>query len=45
MTSIRPYRRPLTHPEANRELARVAGTQLDPDVVHAWICMTEIRPC
>jgi putative nucleotidyltransferase with HDIG domain len=45
MTSIRPYRRPLTHLEANRELARVAGTQLDPDVVHAWIRMTEILPC
>ena len=45
MTSIRPYRRPLTHLEANRELARVAGTQLDPAVVHAWIRMTETRPC
>lgn len=45
MTSIRPYRRPLTHREANRELARVAGTQLDPDVVHAWVRMTETLPC
>ena len=45
MTSIRPYRRPLTQLEANRELARVAGTQLDPDVVHAWVRMTESRPC
>ena len=45
MTSIRPYRTPFTHIEANRELARVAGTQLDPDVVRAWIRMTETRPC
>ena len=45
MTSIRPYRTPLAPAAAKRELARVAGTQLDPDVVHAWIRMTETRPC
>jgi putative nucleotidyltransferase with HDIG domain len=45
MTAVRPYRAPLTPTEANRELARVAGTQLDPDVVDAWIRMTETRPC
>jgi HD-GYP domain-containing protein (c-di-GMP phosphodiesterase class II) len=45
MTSIRPYREPLTHDEANTELMRVAGTQLDPDVVRAWTRMTESRPC
>ena len=45
MTSVRPYQRSLSHAEANRELARVAGTQLDPDVVRAWIRMTEMRPC
>ena len=45
MTSIRPYRSPLTHDEANRDLARVAGTQLDPDVVTAWIRLTGARPC
>ena len=26
-------------------VAPVAGTQLDPDVVQAWIRMTETRPC
>ena len=45
MTGVRPYRAPLTPAEANRELAGVAGTQLDPDVVGAWIRMTETRPC
>ncbi len=45
MTSIRPYRDPLTHDEANAELTRVAGTQLDPEVVRGWIRMTESRAC
>jgi putative two-component system response regulator len=45
MTSIRPYRDPLTHDEANAELLRVAGSQLDPDVVRGWIGMTESRAC
>ena len=45
MTSIRPYRDPLTHEEANAELLRVAGSQLDPDVVRGWIGMTESRAC
>jgi putative two-component system response regulator len=45
MTSIRPYRDPLTHDEANAELIRVAGTQLDPDIVRGWIRMTGRRAC
>jgi putative nucleotidyltransferase with HDIG domain len=45
MTSIRPYRDPLTHDEANAELTRVSGTQLDPEVVRGWIRMTESRAC
>ena len=45
MTSVRPYQQPLAPAAANRELARVAGTQLDPEVVQAWISMTETRPC
>jgi HD-GYP domain-containing protein (c-di-GMP phosphodiesterase class II) len=45
LTSIRPYRDPLTHEEANAELARVAGSQLDADVVRAWILMTESLTC
>jgi putative two-component system response regulator len=45
MTSIRPYRDPLTHDEANIELMRVAGTQLDPDIVRAWTGIRESRAC
>jgi putative two-component system response regulator len=45
MTSIRPYRDPLTHDEANTELVRVSGTQLDPDIVRGWTRMTESRAC
>jgi diguanylate cyclase (GGDEF)-like protein len=33
MTSDRPYRRALSHPEAVRRLAEAAGTQFDPTVV------------
>jgi HD-GYP domain-containing protein (c-di-GMP phosphodiesterase class II) len=36
MTSNRLYRVPLTHDEALREVERCAGTQFDPDVVHAF---------
>jgi HD-GYP domain-containing protein (c-di-GMP phosphodiesterase class II) len=37
MTSTRPYRSALTHDEAIAELRRVAGTQLNPIVVEAFI--------
>jgi putative nucleotidyltransferase with HDIG domain len=45
MTSLRPYRTPLSHVEATRELTRVAGTQLDPDIVRAWTRVTEAPEC
>jgi diguanylate cyclase (GGDEF)-like protein len=45
LTSNRPYRDPLTHDEANLELARVAGSQLDPAVVGVWIHLTESKQC
>ena len=42
MISPRPYRRePLTIVEAKTELQRSAGSQLDPDVVKAFLCVLE----
>ena len=37
MTSNNLYRDPLTETEAAREVERCAGTQFDPDVVHAFV--------
>ena len=45
MTSVRYYSDPVSHDEANAELVRSAGTQFDPDVVRAWLQMTELRRC
>ena len=45
MTSVRCYSDPVSHDEANAELVRSAGTQFDPDVVRAWLQMTELRRC
>ena len=42
ITSDRPYRRARSHAEAITELCRVAGTQLDPDVVEAFIRLPEV---
>ena len=36
MTSTRPYRKALSHEYAMSEIARVAGSQLDPDVVEVF---------
>jgi putative nucleotidyltransferase with HDIG domain len=36
MTSDRPYRKALPHETALEEIARNAGSQLDPQVVEAW---------
>jgi diguanylate cyclase (GGDEF)-like protein len=35
MTTDRPYRKRLSHPEAVRRLREAAGTQFDPDIVEA----------
>lgn len=43
ITSDRPYRRARSHGEAIVELCRVAGTQLDPDVVEAFIRLPEVE--
>lgn len=43
ITSDRPYRRARSHGEAVTELCRVAGTQLDPDVVEAFIRLPEVQ--
>jgi HD-GYP domain-containing protein (c-di-GMP phosphodiesterase class II) len=37
MTTRRPYRNPLTPAAAAGELQRVSGSQLDPDVVDAFL--------
>ena len=37
MTSDRPYRAALSHPEASREIERGAGRQFDPTVVRAFL--------
>ena len=42
MTSTRPYRQALGHTEAIAELRRVAGSQLNPIVVEAFIRQIEI---
>lgn len=39
MTSDRPYRKGMADADAYRELVRVAGTQFDPAVVHAFLKM------
>lgn len=43
ITSDRPYRRARSHGEAITELCRVAGTQLDPEVVEAFIRLPEVE--
>jgi putative nucleotidyltransferase with HDIG domain len=45
MTSIRCYSDPVSHDDANAELVRHAGSQFDPDIVRAWLQMTELRRC
>jgi HD-GYP domain-containing protein (c-di-GMP phosphodiesterase class II) len=41
MTSDRPYRRSIGHEAAVNELIRVAGTQLDPMVVGAFVSLCQ----
>lgn len=43
ITSDRPYRHAGCHAEAITELCRVAGTQLDPDVVEAFLHIPEVE--
>ncbi|MBI4263333.1 MAG: HD domain-containing protein [Acidobacteria bacterium] len=45
MTSVRCYSDPVSHDDANAELVRSAGSHFDPDVVRAWLQMTELRRC
>jgi putative nucleotidyltransferase with HDIG domain len=44
MTSDRPHRKELTRGQALKELARVSGKQLDPDVVDALFAVLESLP-
>jgi HD-GYP domain-containing protein (c-di-GMP phosphodiesterase class II)/putative methionine-R-sulfoxide reductase with GAF domain len=44
MTTDRPYRKRLSHPEAMRRLREAAGTQFDPDVVEVALrVLNELR--
>ena len=43
ITSDRPYRRARGHAAAMSELRRVAGSQLDPDVVEAFFTISEVE--
>ncbi|TAK33966.1 MAG: PAS domain S-box protein [Chloroflexota bacterium] len=43
MTTDRPYRRALSAQEARAELLRVAGTQLDPDLVEVFLGVLDER--
>jgi HD-GYP domain-containing protein (c-di-GMP phosphodiesterase class II) len=43
MTSDRIYRDPVTRAEAVAELERCAGSQFDPDVVHAFLAEIDAR--
>ena len=37
MTSVRPYRKPISREDALREIARNKGTQFDPDIVNVFL--------
>jgi HD-GYP domain-containing protein (c-di-GMP phosphodiesterase class II) len=37
MTSLRPYRAPLSYKDAIEELKRCSGTQFDPELVKAFL--------
>lgn len=41
MTSMRPYRKALSHQQALREIVRCRGTQFDPRVVDAFVALFE----
>ncbi len=44
MTSSRAYRASLSHQEAMAEIRRVAGTQLDPEIVEVWTQVVSTNP-
>jgi putative two-component system response regulator len=44
MTTDRPYRTAIGHDRAVKELAEMAGTQFDPDVVKALLKIAELGP-
>ncbi|MCY0880591.1 MAG: hypothetical protein OWS74_01215, partial [Firmicutes bacterium] len=41
MTSTRPYRQALSHEAAMAEIQRCAGSQLDPQVVQAFVQLSQ----
>ncbi|MCK9457741.1 MAG: hypothetical protein M0R31_10670, partial [Candidatus Riflebacteria bacterium] len=45
ITSRRPYRKPLTFDEATSEIVRCSGSQLDPQVVDAFVRLKDSKHC
>ncbi len=45
VTEVRPYREPVSRDQANAELVKASGGQLDPVVVRAWLGLTEDVRC
>ncbi len=45
ITSRRPYRKPLTFDEATSEIIRCSGSQLDPQVVDAFVRLKDSKHC
>ncbi len=45
LTGVRPYGEPVSRDQANAELVRASGHQLDPIVVRAWLGLTEDVRC
>lgn len=45
MTSLRPYRKPMSHRDAIKELKKCAGTQFNPELVGKFVQVILTRKC
>lgn len=45
LTGVRPYREPMSRDQANAELVKASGNQLDPAIVRAWLGIAEGVRC